>query len=104
MKNKVLTIIIILLLTLTGVLLWYAFTQQSTEDETSDVFNEETTVENAEGMQFDTLSAPDSSEPTDVPESEVGESEVPDTISPDPTSAEPGPSFNPNQIPTAPAL
>lgn len=98
MKNKVLTIIIILLLALTGALLWYAFTQQPTEDETPDVFNEEATVDNTEGMEFNTLPATGSTESPDVESSD--ESEVPallDTLSPEP--AESGPSFAPGAGP-----
>jgi cytoskeletal protein RodZ len=98
MKNKVIIGIIVVLFALTGALIWYAFRQSAEENASeNNVFDENNTVDGAEGFQFDNLPepAPSPSELEEEAASQPADQEV--NISEPPVPA-PIPSFDANQF------
>lgn len=96
MKNKVIAVVIIILLALTGVLIWYAFNREANEDGTIDAFNQENSLENTEGFEFNNLP-----EPAPTPEEREQQQIEPaaDGLNLSaPPAPEPVPSFDGSQI------
>ena len=96
MKNKVIIFVVIILFALTGAFIWYAFNQDVQEDGASDDFNQENSLENAEGFQFNELP-----EPAPTPEEleqQPTESSNEEVDLSTPPAPEPVPSFDASQF------
>lgn len=98
MKNKVIVIIIVVLFILTGALVWYAFSQGADENASeNNVFDENNTVDGAEGVQFDNLPEPAPS-PSELEQETSSEPQTQEVDISEPPVPAPVPSFDANQF------